>query len=149
MRRPLLRDLLLPTRLLGCLLLLALLAGCGKNDGNHNAIQGDVKLDGKPLEQGSILFTPTEGTKGVVTGGEINNGHYQLAGKNGAAAGWNRIEIRAVRKTGKMVQKPLAPQGEMVEEYGEAVAPKFNSSSTLKVEVKPGENKADFEVTSK
>lgn len=131
------------------LLLSLLTAGCGKGVAGRGAIQGDVKLDGKPLEQGSILFTPTEGTKGVVTGGEIKNGHFQLAGKDGPAAGWNRVEIRAVRKTGKMVQKPLAPQGEMVEEYAEAVAPKFNSSSTLKIEVKPGENKADFEVTSK
>jgi hypothetical protein len=37
----------------------------------------------------------------------------------------------------------------MGEEMIEAVAPRFNSESTLKFEVKPGENTADFTVSSK
>ena len=132
-----------------CLAFLAIAAGCGKKGTNQGAISGTVKLDGKPVEQGSILFTPVDGTKGAVTGGQIEKGLYQLSIAAGAAVGWNRVEIRAMRKTGKMVPRPFAQHGEMVEEQVEAIPPRFNSESTLKVEVKSGENTEDFEVSSR
>ena len=87
--------------------------------------------------------------KGTVAGGEIVKGRYQLSGKAGPAVGWNRVEIRAMRKTGKMVPMPFPARGKMVEEQVEAIPPRFNSASTLKVEVKPGDNTADFAVESK
>jgi hypothetical protein len=132
-----------------CLVLLTLAVGCGKKGTNQGAISGTVKLDGKPVELGSILFTPIEGAKGSVTGGQIENGQYQLSGAAGVAVGWNRVEIRAMRKTGRMVPKPFAQHGEMVEELTEAVPPRFNSESTLKAEVKAGDNTANFDVSSR
>ncbi len=130
-------------------ILLSAAIGCGKADSNRGSVSGEVKLDDKPLEQGSILFTPVDGTKGTVAGGEIKNGKYQLSGEKGPALGKNSVAIRAVRKTGKMVQKPMAPRGEMTEELAEAVAPRFNSSTTLSFEVKPGANTGNFDVQSK
>jgi hypothetical protein len=131
------------------LAVLALAVGCKKEDPNRGTVSGEVKLDGQPLGQGSLVFTPVDGTKGTVTGGEIKNGKYQLVGKAAPSVGWNSVEISAVRKTGKMVQKPMAPAGQMVEESAEAIAPQFNTATTLKVEVKSGENTANFDVTSK
>ena len=124
-------------------------AGCGHSGPERGAVSGEVTLDGQPLEQGSILFAPVDGTKGVVTGGPITGGKYSLSGEDGPTVGTNRVEIRAVKKTGKMVPKPLAPPGEMTELIIEAIPPRFNSASTLKTEIKPGQNKADFKVESK
>jgi len=59
-----------------------------------------------------------------------------------------RVEIGVTQKTGKMVQAPFAPPGKMVEEYGEVIPPRFNAASTLKVEVKPEQNTADFDIAS-
>lgn len=131
-----------------CLTMMVPGIGCNRQDTSRGEITGEVTLDGQPLEQGSLLFTPTDGARGVVTGGPINNGKYALSAKDGPSIGWNRVEIRAVRKTGKMAQKPMAPAGEMVEEYAEAIAARFNSASTLNVEVKSGENTANFDVKS-
>jgi len=126
------------------------LAGCdGKSDGLHNAITGEVKIDGVPIERGSILFTPMDGVKGQTVGGPIENGRYTLAANAGPAAGLHRVEIRGIRKTGRMVQKPLAPPGEMVEVEEEAVAARFNKSSSLTFDVKAGANTADFPVSAK
>jgi hypothetical protein len=136
----------LPAILLSAMLLFAF--GCGGAGSNRGNVKGTVKLDGKPVEQGSILFTPMDGTSGSVAGGEIINGQYQLASKSGPAIGWNRVEIRAMRKTGQMVQKAFAPPGEMIPEQVEAVPPKFNSDSELKFEIKPGDNTANFDLTS-
>lgn len=132
-----------------CIFCLLLAVGCSQRDTNRSSITGEVKLDGKPLERGSILFTPIDGTKGSVAGGPIENGRYQLSSDKGPAVGQNRVEIRAIRKTGKMIQKPLAPKGQMIEESVEAIPPRYNSASTLKTEVKAGENTTNFEVASK
>jgi hypothetical protein len=137
------------TRML-CLLLIPMAAmlGCVGKDPNRSAIGGNVTLDGKPVERGSIVFVATDGTKGAATGGQIEGGRYQIAGKDGAAVGWNRVEVRAVRKTGRMIPKGLGGTGKMIEEQAEGVAARFNARSTLKLDVKPGDNTANFEVTS-
>jgi hypothetical protein len=122
--------------------------GCGKSHPNAATISGAVKLDGKPIERGSIQFLPMQGVEGSIANGEIVEGRYQLSGKAGPAIGWNRVEISGSRKTGRMVPEPYPKRG-MREETVEAVTPRFNSASTLKFEVKPGENTADFEVSSK
>ncbi len=126
-----------------------LVPGCGTKDANRGAIHGEVKLDGQPIEQGSITFTPTGGTKGTVTGGQIEKGRYQLSAANGPAIGQNIVEIRAMQKTGRMIPQGFGATGEMIEEQVDVVAPQFNSASTLEAEVKPGDNTVDFNVTSK
>jgi hypothetical protein len=130
------------------LFLVLLCTGCGNRHENRASISGEMKLDGRPIEQGSIQFLPMQGVEGSITGGDVVKGRYQLSGKAGPAVGWNRVEIHGLRKTGKTIPKPFPQQG-TVEELVEAVAPRYNSESTLKVEVKPGDNTADFEVTSK
>jgi hypothetical protein len=140
-RKRLLPVLLAPLLLFAC--------GCGRSGANRGAVSGTVKLDGKPVEQGSILFTPIEGARGSVAGGEIENGRYQLSAKKGPAIGWNRVEIQAMRKTGKMVRKAFGRPGEMVPEQVSAIPPRFNTKSKLKAEIKPGDNTADFDVSSR
>ena len=127
--------------------LLLVAGGCGKR-GNHAAIRGQVALDGEPLVQGSILFVPIEGTNGVPTGTDIKAGRYVLTDSNGPPVGWNRVEISAVRPSGKMAPDPLGPPGRQREMYFSAVASRFNTESTLKVEVKPGDNTANFDVSA-
>ena len=124
------------------LALLALGLGCGKA-GNHASISGKVQLDGKPLEQGSILFIPIEGTKGVPAGGPIVNGDYRLH-QAAQAVGVNRVEVQAVHKTGKMMKNPYARRTipQFIEMETAAIAKHFNVSSTLKTEVKPGDDAA-------
>lgn len=123
------------------------LAGCGQGDASRAAISGEVTLDGQPLEQGSILFVPIDGAKGSVSGGPIENGRYQLPRAKGAAVGWNRVEIRSPRNTGKKIQYApgTAPSMEVVQ----MVARRFNTESSLKAEVKPEQNTANFDVASK
>lgn len=123
--------------------------GCGGTDANRGEIEGQVTLNGKPLTNGSIQFAPIEGTRGVVTAGPIENGRYRLSNKVGPAVGWNRVEICAARKTGRMIQKAMASPGVMVEEWVPIVGRQFNTDSTLKVNITPGENNADFALESK
>jgi hypothetical protein len=131
------------------LALLSTALGCGKGTSNHGDVSGEVTLDGQPLAIGAIIFTPIEGAKGTVTGGDIKNGRYELTGPAGPAIGWNRVQIRGMKKTGKMVQKPYSPKGEMTEEMVSIVPLQYNSDSKLKFEIKPGKNTANFPIQSK
>jgi len=136
-------------RTLTATVLVSLFLGCGKGDGvTRAAVEGKVTLDGAPVEAGAISFIPTGGTKGPAVGGEIQNGQYSIPASEGPVVGRQRVEIRAPRKTGKMIQAPMAEPGTMVEETAESVPKQYNSESTLEREVKAGKNVLDFELTS-
>jgi hypothetical protein len=124
-------------------------SGCGHHDKNRGAIGGEVKLDGMPIVNGSISFMPLQGTPGDPASGKIAEGRYRISANAGPAIGWNRVEIRALHKTGRMVPLPFPSQDKMIEETVQVISPRFNSQSSLKFEVKPGDNRADFKVTSK
>jgi hypothetical protein len=132
----------------GLALFLTVCIGCSRSASDRGAIHGNVQLDGKPLEKGSILFIPIEGTRGVVAGTEIENGHFQISQSDGPAVGWNRVEIRSLRKSGRLEQKPYGLRGEMIEHEEEAVETKYNTASMLKEEIRTGSNAIDFQVTS-
>ena len=138
-----------PTPIFVACLGLAIVSGCAERDTQHGHVRGLVSIDGVPLAQGSILWIPVDGNLGTTTGGTIADGHYELRGDEGPAVGWNRIEIRSPRKSGRMIPKPLAPPGEMVEADEEGVAKRFNTSSRLRVHVPQGKSTHDFEVESR
>lgn len=78
--------------LLGGLLAISLMVGCGGNPLNRQAISGTVTLDGKPLDQGSIEFRPTQG-KGVISGAVIHDGQYDIEAEKGLPPGEYRVMI--------------------------------------------------------
>jgi hypothetical protein len=131
-----------------CLAVCATICGCQNRSSNRANVSGKVSLDGKPVTRGSILFVPSETVGGTAAGGAIVDGEYILHDACAPYIGKNRVEIRALRGTGRMVQKPLAPQGDMVDERTEAVASRFNSEATLTFEIQNGNNTASFDVTS-
>ncbi len=139
------------------LVILGLLAlapiSCGGSAGGpqRGAVRGKVSLDGEPVESGSITFFPTGDTQGPVSGGQIDNGSYSIAGGNGPVVGRNRVEIRWPRNTGNTITLPAdgLGSGEMTQqERVEAIPAKYNANSTLIHQVKPGKNTIDFELKS-
>lgn len=122
-----------------------LLSGCGSSGPERAAVEGEVTLGGKPLEQGSILFRPTEGTKGPTAGGTIENGRYRITQSNGPLVGTNRIEINAFHETGRKVPKVIGnPEAGLIDEVVEVVPKQYNVDSTLVREVISGSNNLDF-----
>jgi len=131
------------------LTLLACLAGCG-SDSKLGSVDGVVRLDGKPLTTGTVRFVPTAGR---AASGEIrSDGTFTLGtyGKtDGALVGTHQVAIIAVQTDpgapteGRLLEanpkvKPLVPNRYM--------AP---GTSGLTVDVKPGNNKFDFDLKSR
>ena len=140
------RSSLLRVRSVLLLFCLLPLAGCFAGT---PVVEGTATLDGTPIDNGAIMLQPLPGTSGANVGGTITAGKIRLAGPTGPAVGKHRVEIRWVRKTGKMVPIPTNPHGpERMEEIGETVPEKYNTRSTLEIEVKPGVNQFDWKLTT-
>ena len=59
----------------------------------------------------------------------------------------NRIEINAVKKTGRQIPAPPPGNG-MIDELVEAIPNRYNQQSTLQWDIKQGENVIDLELDS-
>jgi hypothetical protein len=125
----------------------ALLSGCGTG---KVAVEGEVTVDGTPVEEGSITFDPGDG-KGPSTGATIVDGYYRLEGPAGATPGAKIVRIRAFRKTGrKIASGPPSPPGTLVDEIVQYVPAAYNDRTTLRPEI-AGESEVhlDFPLKSK
>ncbi|MEX1041815.1 MAG: hypothetical protein WDZ51_14345 [Pirellulaceae bacterium] len=126
--------------------LLVPLVGCGNSSTPRESVSGTVTLEGQPLVDGSILFSPQG--DGPSAGGEIVNGQYTLARELGPAPGKYRVEISSWRSTGKSIYDAASEREE--ETLVSVIPPRYNSRSELQVEIEPGkENRFDFELMPK
>ncbi|MFM8633657.1 MAG: hypothetical protein ACKOEX_02420 [Planctomycetia bacterium] len=129
-------------------MLVVFAAGCGRTTGQVS-IGGDVSYDGQPVASGTIIFTPVEGTQGPATGAGIEGGRYRVPAQKGPVVGGRyKVEITALRKTGKTVPNSFDPNGQPLEFSEQFVPDRYNRRSTLVVTVTAGANKADFALSS-
>jgi hypothetical protein len=132
-------------RFLLCAIVLPISLGCGH--GGRMSVEGTVTLDGRPLEKGSIQFSPLPGTKGPTAGGDIVNGKFNILPVGGPFAGKFTVQINAVGLTGRKILDPRS--NTMVDEYAQCLPARYNSQSELQAEVTAnGPNRFDFALTS-
>ncbi len=111
------------------------LIGCGSGS-RPIPMRGEVTFDGRPVEEGTITLTPTDGHTGPGTGGTITNGRYEIPGNVGPTTGGKyRVEISGYAKLGKMVPDPFNPTGPQLPYKENYIPAKYGMQSTLVVEV--------------
>lgn len=116
-------------------------AGCGGDGLTRGTVSGKVTLDGQPVANGTIVFTPTGGTKGPMAMAEIANGQYAIT-NNPPVAGKHSVKIQGFRDTAKKDDR-----GQVI---GEQFIPdKYNDKTTLTVDIAKGTNSRDFELKAK
>lgn len=127
-----------------------LLNGCGSgapsDTPDMGTVTGTVTLDGAPLKEALVQFSPESGRGSVATTDEAGN--YELIYTDslmGAKVGKHIVRITTFK----------APEGNLEENKDqqpvqkELVPPQYNKQSTLSVDVKEGANTFDFELKSK
>jgi hypothetical protein len=83
------------------ILSLLILSGCNNNNPQGRvAVRGEVIFDGKPLEQGDILFSSiAETTPKIVTGSPIRNGKFSMPAEHGLIPEQTyRVQFRSVEE---------------------------------------------------
>ncbi len=118
--------------------------GCAGSDGPElGEVSGLVTLNGDPLPNATVHFTPDEGRPS--RGETDEDGRYTLMYTNeneGAVPGQHTVRISTA------VAALEGEGGEGREAQPERVPPRYNSATDLVREVKPGSNKIDFELES-
>ena len=133
------------------ILLLAVFAGCGpSNPLGRQALSGNVTIDGAPLDQGSIEFSP-ESPSGVASGGLIKGGAYTVPETKGLPPGKYLVRIHSIAE-GPTAQGSAAPEpgASTGPQRRERVGAAYNTESRIIVEVRSGqEARFDFETKSR
>jgi hypothetical protein len=118
-------------------LLIATLSGCGPTGPKKVEVSGTVTFDGEPVKKGDINFVPEDSSQGP-EGGTIVDGKYRMQAKTGK----NRVEIRAVRDSGK--KDPMGTGGNLMEDY---IPAKYSGQkSVLSADVGEGKTEHNFKL---
>lgn len=130
--------------LVGLALLASTATGCDSS--SRLGLRGTVKLDGEPLANGTISFTPQSGTAGPTAGSVITKGTYDVKSPKGLLPGSYRVEITGWRFTGRKITNRLGQE----EDETESVVPaRYNKQSELTADLAAdGAGQFDFELSS-
>ena len=133
-----------------CFTLMYLIGCGGSNDQPElGEVEGIVTLDGKPLQDAYVSFSPKEGDGATSTGETDGEGKFKLRYKRdtmGATVGTHVVRVWTVEEdegdsideaTGKPIPKPK-----------EIVLSQYNEESILEKEVKEGPQTIDLELKS-
>ena len=103
-------------------------------------VRGRVTLDGQPIANGTVRFSPLDG-RSPTAGGRITNGDFQTL----VPVANHRVQISAAQ---------LPPGGipadpEAFYTIKELVPSKYNTDSELTLDVKEGKNEPQFDLKSR
>src|SRR3954465_16047876 len=129
------------------LLVILVLCGCAPKPPARGHLFGKVTADGVPIAKGQIrLFSLS--ADGVGTDAEITDGQYDIPVSRGPTKATYRVEIVALKKTGRRVPDP--DSGGEVDEVVNLLPARYNTQSTLQINFDPASNHAqDFELQTK
>jgi hypothetical protein len=115
--------------------LAALAAGCSKSE--FVTVNGVVTWNGAPLSGGEVIFV-AEDRRIPPAASQLKDGNFEFTTKPGKA----RVEIQAVRKTGK---RHPTKGFELTEVY---IPARYNTESTLTADVtRDGDNRFTFDLS--
>jgi hypothetical protein len=128
----------------GLLLVIGVL-GCADRSGGREAVWGEIRFQGKSLDQGTIQFIPLE-NQDTTSGGLIQDGKYRVEKMQGLKPGKYRVVISSGDP------KEHAPPGELpgapFPVAKERIPREYNTESKKEVEVKKGgPNQFDFTIS--
>jgi len=125
---------------------LFLTAGCDRGDRPElGTVSGTVTLDGRPLPYALLEFQPERGR--ISYGCTDSVGRYRLIyirNIGGAKVGRHSVSISTLRQA-----EASGPDGKPIPASPELVPKKYNTETTLRAEVKAGNNTFDFALQSK
>lgn len=116
-------------------------AGCNKGP-QLSSVKGRVTLDGKPLPNATVTFTPEAGGRASL-GRTDENGNYQLlysATAGGALVGPMRVRISVIEEWTDAQERTFMKP--------DPVPAKYNEKSDLVVDVEQKANVFDFDLTT-
>ena len=118
------------------------LVGCSHTD--RCGFDGNVTLDGEPLDRGTISFTSVSGESRSRSGTTIKMGKYAVEAEKGLLPGKYSVRITSPTPS---VPDPNAPGYLGLSAPVERVPPKYNIKTELEIEIdRESDNSFDFDL---
>ena len=118
-----------------CLAVLSPFVGCGGRGYSTALVEGRVTINGEPVEQGNITFTPLQAGRGHGVTAAILAGWYVA---KDVPQGRVRVDFYAIKETGRTVADFGKPYPETVN----VIPGKYRAG--LEIEVGADKNSRDF-----
>ena len=121
----------------GVILLAATLvaAGCRDPGPTRGGVAGTVSLGGQSVAEGVIRFFPLG--DGIGSDGPIIAGSYAIPAERCLSTGTYRVEISALKPTGRQIPDLDAGPGDMKDEVIETIPARYNRESELRIDFDP------------
>lgn len=124
---------------------LALTNGCSSGP-DLARVWGEVTFDGERVEDGTIEFTPIDGTGGGLVGSAITAGAYEVPRHHGARVGGAyKVAIVSVKETGRKILDMTGPKGETLFEFTNFIPARYSTATELKVTISADEEQNHFD----
>ena len=120
----------------------SLMAGCSgsRDELPREPVSGTVMMDGQPLAEGAIQFTPAAGSSGPAISytAPIENGQFSIPRADGLVPGSYKVSISAVPvKRDTRIEATIGKKKKATP-FKELIPAKYNSKTTLTEEIKRG-----------
>lgn len=126
-----------------------LFCGCSGDDRGLAPVSGTVYLNGKPLPNANIIFTPLEENIRVAVGSTDKEGRYKLTSfqtSDGAKIGKHKVSIRAY----EIADETFKPADDITIKKGKLLSPRKYldpETSGLTADVEKKSNIIDFKLS--
>lgn len=121
--------------------------GCGNSAVTNRPtirVFGTVKLDGEPVETGSVLFEPKD-AKGAAASATITDGKYETQVEPGIKV----VRIRYPKVIGEEPVYPGSKDSPVIDKVAEQIPAKYNSNTELERDLTQVKESVDFDLQSK
>lgn len=139
----------------------AFTTGCGGM--SAPTVTGTVTMDGQPLPNAQVTFTPTAGGQTAI-GKTNSSGKYELYRRDerGTPAGSYEVRVTTIQEPGTATSSDIASdsedylsqvagdssRGSTKPSTKETIPARYNTQTTLSFDVEGGTNQIDLELTS-
>jgi hypothetical protein len=106
-------------------------------------ITGEVTLDGQPVKDGRIQFTPLDG-QSQPGGATVVEGKFTAK----VPVAKMKVEINGNKLTGRKIKAYDTPESPLMDEVLELIPPKYNINSELMLDVKQGSQAVKYDLKS-
>ena len=114
------------------LLLAGCLAGCGSSHGGVE-VKGTVTLDGQPLESGSVVLVPLQGTRGPKCYALVRSGKFRIPASRGPLPGKYQVQVYSAAQL-RVPMEGVEPPGDETAQ-GPLIPQRYNRRSERALEV--------------
>ncbi len=111
-------------------------------------VEGTITYEGETVQLGQVRFVPIDGTQGPASHSAIVDGKYKIEARGGVPVGRHRVEVAALRKTGRQVLGYNGLEEAIIDETERLTPPVYSGNmSPLTAEVAAdSDGKFDFEI---